>query len=96
MRSPFYYWRQYRRTRGLRRELLTLAICLAIGLLVMPILIWVVGSTQLGPYTNGGIGRLLADYYLALAKGSLAYWLVALGPYVAVWLLRGLRAWFIR
>jgi hypothetical protein len=96
MRSPLYYWRQYRRTRGLGRELLTLALCLVIGLLVMPLLIWVVGSTQLGPYANGGIGHLLGDYYLALAKGSLAYWLVALGPYAAVWLLRGLRAWFRR
>ena len=96
MRSPLYYWRQYRRTRGWKRELLTLALCLAIGWLLMPILIWIVGSTQLGPYANGGIGHLLGDYYLALAKGSLAYWLVALGPYAAVWLLRGLRAWFFR
>jgi len=96
MRSPLYFWRQYRRTRGLKRELLTLALCLAIGLLVMPLLIWVVGTTQLGHYANGGIGGLLGDYYLGLAKGSLAYWLVALGPYAAVWLLRGLRVWFAR
>ena len=96
MRSPLHYWRRFRRTRGVQRELLTLALCLAVGLLVMPILIWFVGSAQLGPYANGGIGALLGDYYLALIKDSLAYWLVALGPYAAVWLLRGVRFWFRR
>jgi hypothetical protein len=96
MRSPLHYWRRYRRTRGAQREVLTLALCLAVGLLIMPLLIWLVGSLQLGPYANGGLGSLLRDYYLALAQGSLAYWLVALGPYAAVWLLRLLRFWFRR
>ena len=96
MRSPLHYWRRYRRTRGARRELLTLALGLAVGLLVMPVLIWLVGSVLLGPYANGGLGNLLKDYFLALARGSLAYWLVALGPYAVVWLVRGLRYWFRR
>ena len=94
MPSPLYYWRRYRRTRGLKRELLTLALCLAVGLVVMPILIWVVGSSQLGPYTNGGLVSLLGDFYVALFKGSFAYWLVALGPYTALWVLRGARFGF--
>jgi hypothetical protein len=94
MRSPLHYWRRYRRTRGAQRELLTLALCLAVGLLVMPMLIWLVGSLQLGRYAHGGLGALLGDYYQALAQGSLVQWLVALGPYAAVWLLRGLRFWF--
>jgi hypothetical protein len=93
MRSPLDYWRRYRRTRGPQRELLTFALCIAVGLLVMPLLIWLMGTAVLGPYVKGGPGNLLADYYLALAKGSLAYWLVALGPYAAVWLLRGVRNW---
>ena len=96
MRSPLQYWRRYRGTRGSQRELLTLALCLAIGLLLMPLLIWLVGSVVLGHYANGGLGALLHDYYLALLHGSLAFWLVALGPYAAVWLLRGLRFWFRR
>ena len=94
MRSPLHYWRRYRRTRGMRRELLTLALCLAVGWLVMPVSIWLVGKAQLGAYVGGGFFSLLGDYYLGLFKGSLAYWLVALGPYAAVWLLRGLRYWF--
>jgi hypothetical protein len=96
MRSPLYYWRRLRRTRGMQRELLTLGLCLVLGLVVMPLLIWLVGSLELGPYANGGLGGLLRDYYVALAHGSLVQWLVALGPYAAVWLLRGLRLWFRR
>ena len=94
MRSPLHYWRRYRRTRGLTRELLTLGLCLVLGLLLMPILIFLVGQAELGPYANGGLGSLLGDYDVTLAKGSLAFWLVALGPYGALWLLRGLRLWF--
>ena len=96
MPSPLEYWRRIRRTRGTQRELLTLALALAVGLGVMPLLIWLVGSTQLGPYANGGLGHMLADYYVALARGSLPHWLVALGPYAAVWLWRALRFWFRR
>ena len=96
MPSALHYWRRYRRTHGMTRELLTLALCLALGLTIMPLLIWIAGKTELGPYGNGGLGALLGDYYSALATGSLAFWLVALGPYAAVWLLRGLRFWFGR
>jgi len=96
MPSALHYWRRYRRTRGATRELLTIALSLAVGLTIMPVLIWLVGRAELGPYANGGLGGLLADYYAALLKGSLAFWLVALGPYAAVWLLRGLRFWFRR
>jgi hypothetical protein len=94
MPSALHYWRRYRRSRGLTRELVTLGLCLFLGLALMPLLIWIVGKAELGPYANGGLGALLGDYYLGLAKGSLAYWLVALGPYAALWLLRGLRCWF--
>ena len=96
MPSALHYWRRYRRTHGMTRELLTLALCLALGLTVMPLLIWIAGKAELGPYGNGGLGALLGDYYSALATGSLAFWLVVLGPYAAVWLLRGLRFWFAR
>jgi len=96
MPSPLQLWRRYQRTRGSQRELLALAICLAIGLLVMPPLIWSIGSAQLGPYTGGALFALWRDYLLALSRGSLAFWLVALGPYAALWLLRAARYWFRR
>lgn len=84
-------WRQFRRTRGARREIITILLCLAIGLLLMPWLIFAVGNATLGPYADGGPFILWRDYLVGLLHGSLAFWLVALGPYVAVWLWRGLR-----
>ena len=94
MSSLLQYWRRYRRTRGLTHELWALAICLAIGLVVMPVMIYVIGSWKLGPYVDGGLLALGRDFYLALFSGSAAYWLVALGPYAALWLLRAARyAW---
>jgi len=64
-----------------------LGICLVVGVLVMPPLIWLIGSAKLGPYVGGGLFALWRDYALALIKGSLAFWLVALGPYALLWLL---------
>ncbi|MBS0388932.1 MAG: hypothetical protein JSR15_10670 [Proteobacteria bacterium] len=96
MRSLLKFWRRYRQTRGARHELMGFGVCLAIGLIVMPVLIWLIGSSRLGPYANGGLFALWRDYVVALAQGSLAYWLVALGPYAGLWLLRGARFWLRR
>ena len=91
MATPMDYWRRYQRTRGMTRELWALGICLAAGLLVMPPLIYAIGSAKLGPYANGGLGALWRDYLVALLHGSLAFWLVALGPYALLWLQRSVR-----
>ncbi len=91
MVSLIQSWRGFRRTRGATRELLTLLLCLAIGLVIMPWLIWAVGSNTLGAYSNGGPFSLWRDYLVGLLHGSLAFWLVVLGPYFAVWLWRALR-----
>jgi hypothetical protein len=96
MPSLLQYWRDYRSSRGARRELLTILLCLVMGLTAMPVLIWAAGSWKLGPYANGGLLALERDFYAALSHGSLVFWLVALGPYAAVWLLRGLRLPFRR
>ena len=72
----------------LRFEIVFGAVCLAFGLLVLPALVYWVGTTMLGPYTDGG----LADFYGALFRdlfaGSGRAWLLALGPYVTLLLLR--------
>lgn len=80
---------------GVRRELLFFGIALACGLILMPLLIWLVGNRVLGPYTHGqepgaGTGpmRLLADFFVGLAHGSVIFWSVALGPYVLLWFVR--------
>jgi hypothetical protein len=89
-------WRRYRRMRGPTGELITFVLSLAAGLLLVPALIWLVGSRTLGPYVNGGLPSLWRDYWSALAAGSLPYWLVALGPYAAVWVWRLLRGRLLR
>jgi hypothetical protein len=69
-----------------RREIALFGGALALGLLVIPLLIWLVGHRVLGPYTHGddprGMGplALYGDYFSGLAHGWLGYWTVALGP----------------
>ena len=85
-------WRRFRGTRGLKREALTLLLSLLLGVILMPLLIWLVGSHMLGAYANGSVLAFGRDFLAALFKGSLPYVAVALGPYLAVWGWRALRA----
>jgi hypothetical protein len=71
------------------REVLIFGTALVIGLVVVPLLIWVVGSRALGPYIHGtdthaGPMALLGDFFTGLAHGWVSYWLVALGPAVMI------------
>ena len=81
----------YSAARGLWRELLAALICLALGILLMPCLIFLVGRAALGPYARGNLFALWHDFLQGLAGGSHAAWFVLLGPYVLLWLLRGGR-----
>jgi hypothetical protein len=81
-------------SRG-RRELILLLILLACGLFVVPLIIWAIGQSVLGPYADGGAFALLADFFMGLKSGSLIYWAVVIGPYVFVLILRGFW-YFIR
>jgi len=83
------FWQLGRGARGLRNELVTLAICLGIGIIVMPCLIFAVGRIALGAYAHGSLFALWRDFLAGLAAGSQAVWFIALGPYLLVWLLRG-------
>jgi hypothetical protein len=85
------FWEHYRRAHGAEREIMTLALCLAAGIFVLPALIWLVGRAVLGPYAHGSVLALWHDYLQGLATGSTAFWIIALGPYALVWLLRGGR-----
>lgn len=79
-----------------RREAAFFGGALALGLLLIPLLIWIVGHRVLGPYTRGDDPRgrgplaLYGDYFSGLAHGWLGYWTVALGPAV---LLLAARLW---
>ncbi len=85
----------YRSARGVWRELLAVGICLVIGLIVMPCLIFVAGRVVLGAYAHGSLFALWRDYLQLLILGSRAAWFIALGPYALFWLLRGGR-WLLR
>ncbi len=69
---------------GWRRELVWLGVWLAVGLLLLPALIWVAGRISLGDYVNGGPFALWKDLLAELGRGSLVHWIVILGPYVLV------------
>ncbi|MDB6088222.1 MAG: hypothetical protein JWN85_1006 [Gammaproteobacteria bacterium] len=76
-----------------RRELLIFGIAFAGGLILMPFLIWLVGNRVLGPYTHGqelraGPVKLLGDFFVGLAHGSVIFWCVALGPYLLLMFIR--------
>jgi len=83
--------RYYRGARGVWRELLAAIICLALGIVLMPCLIFLAGRIALGPYARGSLFALWHDYLQGLISGSMAAWFIAFGPYVLLWLLRGGR-----
>lgn len=71
--------------RGLTRELRGLLAGLFVGAVGLPVLIWIVGRTILGPYGNGGLFALWADFARQLVVGSVAAWIVLAAPY-SLWL----------
>jgi len=69
-------------SRTLLRELAIAGLCLLLGVLVMPCVIYAIGRAKLGPYENGGVFALWRDFLAGLAHGSEAFWFVALAPYL--------------
>lgn len=72
-----------------RTELIIGSLWLAVGLFVVPALIYWVGTSALGPY---GDKATLSDFYGAffadLASGAPRAWLIALGPLLLISLVR--------
>jgi hypothetical protein len=79
-----------------RREFLWLLIALPLGVLLLPPLIWLLGSHVFGAYAAGNTRDLVDHFFRGLGQGQQAFWMVALGPYVALVVLRltlaGVRA----
>jgi hypothetical protein len=85
------FWERYRGAQGIVRELMTVALCVGLGLLVLPCLIFAAGRLALQAYAHGNLFALWRDYMDSLLAGSLAAWFVLAGPYLLVWILRGWR-----
>lgn len=91
-------WQRYRLQTGPAREIATLLLALCFGLFVVPLAIWLGGHLILGDYQRdpgvGGAGNiggpvaLWIDYLRGLLQGSIAYWIVLVGPYVIYLVLR--------
>jgi hypothetical protein len=72
----------------LRVEIIIAAVCLLFGMLVLPALVYWVGTTILGPYTEGGLAGFYSDLFRDLLAGTGRAWLLVAGPYVTLMLLR--------
>jgi hypothetical protein len=75
-------------------ELALAALGLLFGVGIMPVLIFYAGAATLGRYEGASLGRLYHTLFEGLAAGSIASWVVLLGPYGLYVLFKGLRAWW--
>ncbi|MEP6549194.1 MAG: hypothetical protein ABJD53_17175 [Gammaproteobacteria bacterium] len=64
------------------------------GIALMPILIFYAGVASLGRYEGASLGHLYNSFFAGLRLGSVASWVVLLGPYALYLLLKGLRGWW--
>lgn len=73
----------------LRREALLFLVLAGFGLLALPALVYLVGQVLLGEYLPGAtMATFYGDLYGHLARLSPWPWLLVLGPWLAVQLLR--------
>jgi hypothetical protein len=81
------------RSNRTRFELIFASVWLAVGLFVLPALIFWVGIVLLGPYGEGqgaGMGTFYGDFFGDLAQGEVRAWALTLGPLALITLLRAI------
>jgi len=76
------------------RELWLTGIALLTGFALMPVLIFLAGSSLLGRYEGASVRRIYESVYRGLETGSAASWIVLLGPYGLYLIFKGLRSWW--
>jgi hypothetical protein len=69
-------------------------IALLTGFALMPVLIFLAGSSLLGRYEGASVRRIYESVYRGLETGSVASWIVLLGPYGVYLIFKGLRSWW--
>jgi hypothetical protein len=79
---------------GWSREVWLTGFALIVGFLVMPALIFFVGTSTLGRYEGASLKGQFESLYDGLRSGSAASWIVFLGPYALLLLFRLLRLWW--
>ena len=73
------------------RDLVYTVLALAVGFGAMPAAIFYAGSWALGRYEGASVARIYQVIYQGLQTGSLASWIVLLGPLGFFVILKGLR-----
>jgi hypothetical protein len=76
---------------GWSRELMLALLALGLGFGILPALIFFAGSASLGRYEGASLGGVYDGVYRGLQSGSLASWIVVLGPYGLYLLFKALR-----
>ncbi len=76
------------------REAVAAALALIVGFGVMPVLIYLAGSTLLGRYDGATPARIFEGVFRGLQDGSIASWIVVLGPYAIYLGFKGLALWW--
>jgi hypothetical protein len=79
-----------------RRELLLAGGLALIGLTILPVAVYVAGYLTLGRFEGSGFWHFFATLYKSLFHGSTAAWAMVTGPYLLLWLWRGLQLWWRR
>ena len=74
-----------------KRELTIAAALLAGGLFVIPVAVYVVGQRLFGEYVDGGVLTLAEKIWGDFLTLRPAAWVLVLGPYLVVQLLRAIR-----
>jgi hypothetical protein len=82
------------RSRPWAWELAVVMAALVVGVALMPILIFYAGVASLGRYEGASLRSLYDSLFVGLQDGSIASWVVFLGPYALYLLFRALRAWW--
>jgi hypothetical protein len=75
-------------------ELVVAVVGLALGLILMPVLIFYSGVVALGRYDGASLGHLYSSLFEGLKEASIASWIVFLGPYGLYLVFRALRGWW--
>lgn len=80
----------------LRREGTLLLVFAFIGLVVLPVGIYLIGFAVFGEYEDGGFGSFFADLHRELRSGELSVVFLLFSPYL-MWQLMRLVVWgFLR
>ena len=78
-----------------KKRLFPIAIGLAVGVILMPALIYGCGAVVLGTYEGGSLSRIYQVVLGGLAHGSIPSWIVVLGPCLLWQLGLLLRGWWL-